>query len=73
MSLKIIKRNGEIVPFDRKKIETAILQAMKYGSGIHKPDIASLIAKNAEKHFLKMTPTVYQVEDFVYFELIDYD
>lgn len=73
MSLNIIKRNGEIVPFDRKKIETAILQAMKYGSGIHKPDIASLIAKNAEKHFSMTMPTVYQIEDFVYYELIDYD
>lgn len=75
MSLKIIKRNGDIVPFDKNKIETAILQAMKYGSGIHKPDIARLIAKNAENHFnyTKTNPTIYQIEDFIYFELLDYD
>lgn len=72
---RIIKRNGEIVPFQREKIENAILKAMKYGSGIYKPDIASLIAKEVEQK-VKIDPdfcTVYQIENEVYFSLLDYD
>ena len=71
----IIKRNGEIVPFQREKIENAILKAMKYGSGIYKPDIASLIAKEVEQK-VKIDSdfcTVYQIENEVYFSLLDYD
>ena len=71
----IIKRNGETVSFKREKIENAILKAMKYGSGIYKPDIAKLIAKEVEQK-VKIDPefcTVYQIENEVYFSLLDYD
>ncbi len=42
--MKVIKRNGTVVDFDNEKIRTAILKAMKYGSGIVKPSIADSIA-----------------------------
>lgn len=42
--MKVIKRNGTVTDFDNKKIKTAILKAMKYGSGIVKPSIADSIA-----------------------------
>ena len=69
----IIKRNGAIKPFDCNKIEKAILRAMKYGSGVVKYDIAKEIAENALKVFSEdsVPPTVYQVEDFVYFALCE--
>ncbi len=42
--MKVIKRDGSTVPFDRTKIEVAILKAMKNGSGIYIPEIASNIS-----------------------------
>ncbi len=72
--LKIIKRNGSIVEFDKDKIEHAILKAMKNGSGIYEPEIAKKIAEDIEGICKKNTtsPTVYQVEEMVYKTLITY-
>ena len=72
--LKIIKRNGSIVDFDKDKIEYAILKAMKNGSGIYEPEIAKKIAEDIEGACKKNTtsPTVYQVEEMVYKTLITY-
>lgn len=69
----IIKRDGSIKPFDSNKIEKAILRSMKYGSGVIKYDIAREIAENAFKVFEadNVPPTVYQIEDFVYFALCE--
>lgn len=72
--MKVIKRDGSTVPFDRTKIEVAILKAMKNGSGIYIPEIASNISIDAEKHFenFKPTPTIHQIEVYVYERLIHY-
>ncbi len=72
--MKVIKRDGSTVPFDRTKIEVAILKAMKNGSGIYIPEIASNISIDAEKHFenFKPTPTIHQIEVYVYDRLIHY-
>ena len=45
-----IKENGKKVVFDKNKIRKAIILAMKDG-GIYLPDIARLIANDAEKYF----------------------
>lgn len=74
--MKIIKRDGSKVEFDKKKIKNAILKAMKYGSGIVDESVADSIANEAEKNciiFNEGNPTIYQVEDFVYFSLIEHD
>ena len=42
--MKVIKRDCTEVDFDKSKISTAILKAMKNGSGIVKPKIAEDIA-----------------------------
>lgn len=71
---KIIKRDGKIVEFDKKKIEEAILKAMKRGSGVYVPSIAKIISEDAEVDFLSKEeiPTIYQVEKYVYRRLIHY-
>lgn len=74
--MKIIKRNGELVDFDKNKIEKAILKAMKYGSGIVDESIAKDISQDCYlkfKNFTEGNPTIYQVEDYVYFSLIEYN
>lgn len=70
--MKIIKRNGIEVDFDKQKIERAILLAMKRGSGIVKEDIAERIANECEMKFIMelSKPTVKLVEDYVYNSLI---
>ena len=44
--LKIIKRDGSIVPFNKTKIRKAVINAMRDG-GIYLPDIARIIANDA--------------------------
>ncbi len=67
--MNVIKRNGDIVEFDKDKIVNAICKAMKYGSGIYRKDIALKIANEIENK--NETLTVYQIEDMVYQMLID--
>ena len=38
--MKVVKRTGKILYFDKYKIEKAILKAMKYGSGVVEKEIA---------------------------------
>ena len=46
--VKVIKRDCTEVEFDKEKISTAILKAMKNGSGIVKPQVAENIANEIE-------------------------
>lgn len=72
--LNIIKRDGNVVKFDKNKIEYAILKAMKYGSGVYIPEIAKEIAEDIEAIYMERDTkaTVYKVEEMVYTKLIDY-
>ena len=72
--MKVIKRDGSIVDFDKRKIREAISKAMKNGSGIYLGDIAKIIASDAEKYFYKSgeTPTIYKIESYVYDRLVHY-
>ena len=71
--MKVIKRDGSLVDFDKNKIENAIIKAMKRGSGIYRPSIAKLISDDAEEYFMSKTnPTIYKVEEFVYDKLVYY-
>ena len=54
-NMEVIKRDGSKVAFDGSKIENAILKAMRYGSGIVKPEIASKI-------YMKLKTGINQVE-----------
>lgn len=47
--VRVIKRDCSEVDFDKNKISTAILKAMKNGSGIVKPKIAESIADEIEE------------------------
>ena len=49
--MKVVKRNGNLVDFDKNKIYNAIMKAMKNGSGIVKPNIAKKIADEIEEEF----------------------
>ena len=71
--IKIIKRNGEIAAFDSLKIEAAILNAMKYGSGVVKEEIAKEIAQEITEECMldrENTQTVIKIEKDVYNKLI---
>lgn len=72
--MKVIKRDGTVVDFDKKKIKAAISKAMKNGSGIYLADIAKLIANDAEKYFRKQSdiPTIHKIETYVYDRLVHY-
>ncbi|WP_038300755.1 anaerobic ribonucleoside-triphosphate reductase [Clostridioides mangenotii] len=64
---KVIKRDGSSIPFNKNKIENAIILAMKNGSGIHMPQIAKAIAQEAEDNFSKMeSVSISQIEGFVF-------
>lgn len=71
MANTVIKRDGNVVPFNKEKISTAILKAMKYGSGIEKEKIANDIADEIEAE-LKDTNevSISDIETLVYNKLI---
>lgn len=69
----VMKRNGKTAEFDKSKIRVAVQKSMKNGSGIYLPDIARLIANDAEKYFSKMEQTtIPQIEKYVFDRLIHY-
>ena len=72
--MKVIKRDGSTVEFDKNKIREAITKSMKNGSGIFLADIARLIANDAEKYFSKQDEiaTIYKIESYVYDRLVHY-
>ena len=70
--VKIIKRDGSKVDFDKGKIQNAILKAMKYGSGIVDKSLASAIAEDIEDEARKIPVelSVNLIEHVVYKKLI---
>ena len=68
---KVIKRDCSEVDFDKSKISTAILKAMKNGSGIVKPKIAEDIANEIEEECKdKYEVGISDIESMVYDKLI---
>lgn len=69
--VKVIKRDCSEVDFDKSKISTAILKAMKNGSGIVKPKIAEDIANEIENECKnKDEVSISDIESMVYDKLI---
>lgn len=69
--MKVVKRDCSEVDFDKSKISTAILKAMKNGSGIVKPKIAEDIANEIEKECKnKDEVSISDIESMVYNKLI---
>ena len=72
--MKVVKRNGQEVPFDPEKIYNAIMKAMKNGSGIVKPIIARNISKEIEQEFLAAARNrvqIFEIETAVFNKLIE--
>ena len=71
--MEVIKRDGQEVTFDEMKIYTAIMKAMKYGSGIVDEHIARKIANEIKEDFSKVETkaTIFQIETSVYLKLIE--
>jgi len=72
--MQVIKRDKSLVEFDAKKIEVAILKAMKYGSGIIDEKIAKEIAQEIEdwhKNNGAQRVDIYRIEGQVFEKLID--
>ena len=71
MAEMVVKRNGKIVPFNKEKISTAILKAMRYGSGIEKEKIANDIANEIEIELKDINEVaISEIENLVYNKLI---
>lgn len=69
--VKVLKRDCTEVDFDKNKISTAILKAMKNGSGIVKPKIAEYIANEIyEECKNKDEVSISDIEEMVYDKLI---
>ena len=69
--VKVIQRDCSEADFDKSKISTAILKAMKNGSGIVKPKIAEDIAEEIEEECKdKDEVSVSDIESMVYDKLI---
>lgn len=73
--MKVIKRDGSVVDFDKEKIIVAITKAMNSSSGIYQEGVAERIATDIEEYgqLTKKDLTIYQIEDQVYYKLLKYD
>lgn len=69
--LKVIKRNGDVVDFDKNKIKIAILKAMK-SVAINNEKVAEQISCDIEEiaKLKKDNLTIKQIEDYVFNELV---
>lgn len=73
MYLKVIKRNGNLVDFDKSKISTAIQKAMIAGIGKSNQKIADNIATKIQTELEEKDQTevsIYDIETMVYNQLI---
>ena len=69
--IKVIKRDGRIVEFDKTKIYNAIMKSMKYGSGIVVPQIAQEIADEIEVVAEAVSDIdIHRIENIVFSKLI---
>lgn len=69
--MNVIKRNGNKMPFDKNKISTAILRAMRQGSGVIKEKIAEDISNEIENELINAEDiNISQIELLVYNKLI---
>ena len=67
----VTKRDGRQVPFDKRKIEAAILKAMHQGSGVIKGKIAQDIAEEIESELSELSnANISDIEMLVYSKLI---
>lgn len=73
-TIEVIKRNGERVAFDKKKITLAILKAMHSSSGVFREGQAEQIAEEIEQFAARMheAMTIYGIEEQVYYKLLQY-
>ena len=70
--VKVVKRNGSLVDFDKSKISNAILKAMTVGNTINE-SIANQIADDAECQYKDNEKvSISNVETFVFNELCKY-
>ena len=71
--MKVIKRDCTVVDFDKTKIYTAIMKAMKNGSGLIKEDIAKQIAREIENDCSKLPEEIdiSAIEAMVFKKLVE--
>lgn len=71
MADTVVKRDGHVVPFNKDKINKAILKAMRYGSGIEKEKIANDIANEITEELKNVVEvSISDIETLVYNKLI---
>lgn len=72
--VKVVKRNGLKADFDKEKIIIAIEKAMNSPNGVFVKGQAEEIASEIEERSLnKREVSIYEIEDQVYYKLIDKD
>lgn len=74
--IEVVKRNGDIVAFDKQRIITAIEKAMKNGSGVYRPEIAKQIADKILNDLISENITkvsIFTIEDKVFNMLIQHN
>ncbi|MDD7464238.1 MAG: anaerobic ribonucleoside-triphosphate reductase [Anaerococcus sp.] len=72
--VKVVKRNGLKVDFDKNKIVIAIEKAMNSPNGVYVENQAEEIAEEIEaRSENKRQVSIYEIEDQVYYKLIDKD
>jgi ribonucleoside-triphosphate reductase len=70
----IRKRNGRVIPFDKKRIENAIFKAAKAVGGEDRllaEELSNVVTLYLKKRFAKETPSIEEIQDIVEKVLIE--
>lgn len=72
--IKVIKRNGKLVDFQREKISIAIEKAMNSSNGVFVEGQALSIGEEIEEEAKKLDQdiSIYQIEEMVFHKLVAY-
>lgn len=69
--MEVVKRNGNLEPFNKDKIYDAVMKAMKFGSGVVRPIIARNISEELEHEFTGREKVhISEIETLVFEKLI---
>ena len=70
--IRVIKRDGSEVEFDKRRIYNAIFKAMKNGSGIVEKDIAEKVTEDIEE-YIKENGKIWDGEAFFHGDILIID
>ena len=70
--MKVIKRNGQVIDFDLRKIDVASRRAFESGHEAYDPQVVACVQRELEAHGVTESISVETIQDMVERALMEY-